>query len=112
MTMNSDQSGLTVKELVLRLDAKIDTFITVHEARHTSESLTDFNAHSEPGGSAAGRALQRELLNLTIEVGALTKTVGLHERTIQRIMGAMALLSVLGIGTVGLVILRMSGFVP
>jgi len=107
-----DAYGLTVKELVLRVEGKIDGYIAAHEARHGGEAAESLAARSDASASAAGRELQRAITEVATDVLAVTATVSSHDRTIQRLTGALALLTTLGIGTLGLVILRIAGITP
>jgi len=110
--MTNGDIGLTVKELVLRLDAKIDAYIQVHEGRHASDATSDSAARGDPSMSAAGRVLTAQIREVSADVAAVSATVASHEKTIQRMIGAMVLVSALGIGTLILVFLRLTGLVP
>ena len=109
--LETNSIGLTVKELILRLEGTLNGFITAHEIRHQSELQSDLAARGDPQMSAAGRALDTRISNLATDVDNLAKMVRLHERTIQRVIGALALVTTLGIGTLGLLILRIAGVV-
>lgn len=104
-----NSTGLTVKELILRLEGKVDAFIVAHENRHQVESQSDLAARGDPQMSAAGRALDTRISDLTKDVDALGTMVRIHERTLQRVIGALALVTTLGIGTLGLLVLRIAG---
>lgn len=108
----SGGNGLTVKELLLRVEGKLDSFMVVHEQRHSSEAAADQAARGDPQSSAAGRALSRALSELKNEVSELTKIVASHDRTLQRLIGASALLAALGLGTLGLLVARLAGLIP
>jgi hypothetical protein len=110
--LTESDGGLTVKELVLRLEGKIDAFIIAHEIRHQAESDADYRARSDPTQSAAGRALDTRISTLSEDVDSLAGMVRTHERTLQRLIGASVLLTTLGIGTLGLLITRISGILP
>lgn len=110
--MPDSDGGLTVKELVLRLEGKIDAFITAHMARHQLESDAADRARNDPQATAAGRALDQRISDLSKDVDSLASMVRSHDRTLQRLIGASALLTTLGIGTLGLVIARIAGFAP
>jgi len=110
--MPDPDGGLTVKELVLRLEGKIDAFITAHMARHQLESDASDRARSDPQVSAAGRALDQRISEVSKDVDSLASMVRIHERTLQRLTGASVLLTTLGIGTLGLLIARIAGVVP
>lgn len=111
----SDQpngSAYTVKELVLQvaqdvrgLDGKLDGYIAAHEARHSADSQYVMNAASEPDATPAGRALLREV----IELKEASKR---HETMLTRIQGALALLGLVGVGTLVTVVGRVVGLVP
>jgi hypothetical protein len=107
--------GMSVKDLVLRLDGKLDAFILAHEARHQGDQLADAAARSEASGTPAGRALAADIKELRETVETLAVTVGSHDRTQQRLIGAMAFISLLGLGTiisvVGFVVLRSGGVI-
>jgi len=105
-----ESSGLTVKELILRLEGKLDAFITAHEIRHSSEATADQLSRGDPQASAAGRALLSRLDDLGKDVDALATMVRAHERSLQRLIGASVLLTTLGIGTLGLLVARIAGF--
>jgi hypothetical protein len=77
-------NGLTLRDLVLRLEGTINGFITTHLKEH--EGLVD------------PATLKRQ--------AAMIES---HERTIQRITGALILLSALGIGTLVILVLRITG---
>ena len=110
--MTESDVGMSVKELVLRLEGKIDAFIIAHETRHLVESDADQRARSDPHQSAAGRALDARINDLGKDVDSLASMVRSHERTLQRLIGASVLLTTLGIGTLGLLIARISGIFP
>ena len=93
--MTEDLNGLTVKELVLRLDAKVDAYLAAHAITHSL--LIPSNV------------LNRQIEDLSQDVRNLGTTVSSHERTLQRIVGALILVSALGIGTLLLVFLRLIG---
>jgi len=103
--------GMTVKELVLRLDGKLDAFIMAHEARHNADAAADAAARGDPAASSAGRAITAQIREVSTDVAELARTVDSHERTIQRMIGAMVLVSALGLGTLLLVFLRLTGVV-
>ena len=107
-----DDGGLSLRDLVLRLDGRIEGYIISHEARHSAESAADMAARGDPSQSAAGRAIMNSIQGVADDVAQLAGTVRSHERTLQRMTGAMTLLTALGIGTVGLVALRIAGIVP
>ena len=110
--VDAESTGLTVKELVLRLEGKIDAFIASHEARHGVEAEADQRARNDPQSSAAGRALDARISELGKDVDALASMVRVHERTLQRLIGASVLLTTLGLGTLGLTFSRIAGIVP
>ena len=110
--MVTDQTGLTIRDLVLRLDGRIEGYILSHEARHSSDTAADQAARGDASQSAAGRQIMNSIQGVADDVAQLAGTVRSHERTLQRMMGAMALLTALGIGTVGLVALRIAGVLP
>jgi len=109
--VTDDSGGLTVKELILRLEGKLDAFILSHEFRHTSEAQADQQARGDAEGSPAGRALNRAIADIAGDVKTLATTVASHDRTLQRVIGALALVTTLGIGTLGLLVLRIAGLV-
>jgi len=104
-----EDTGLSLRDLVLRLDGKLTGYITSHETRHTVDAQTDAQARGDPSQSAAGRAILKAISDVNRDVAHVSATVASHERTIQRMLGAMALLTTLGIGTIILVGLRLSG---
>jgi len=97
MVDESNGAGLTVKELVLRLDGKIDAYITAHEHRHDQ--------------LLPGSLITNQHNDLAGDMKDLASMVGSHERTIQRMIGGMVLISALGLGTLLLVIGRIAGLV-
>ena len=105
-----ETGGLTVKELILRLEGKLDAFITAHEIRHASEATADQLARSDPQGSAAGRSLGNRIDELGKDVDSLATMVRTHEKSLQRLIGASVLLTTLGLGTLGLLAARIAGF--
>jgi hypothetical protein len=109
---NGDASALTVKELVLRLDAKLDAYIVTHQAQHASDQMVDMQARGDPSATAAGRLIQAEMAEIRQDVTTLVTTVASHERTLQRMTGAMALVSLMGFSAIVLVGLRIAGVVP
>lgn len=105
----SDSSAFTVKELVLRLDAKLDAYVGSHALQHGAEQSTLTQAVSDVQSSAAGRALLASVASVKEDLGdheqessrryqALASSVASHEKTIQRLVGAMALIVFLGGG--------------
>jgi RNase P/RNase MRP subunit POP5 len=109
--MTTDEAGLTVKELVLRLEGTVNSYIVAHDARHARSELESATARADPMATGAGRHIETQLTNFIRELADLTGVVASHERTIQRILGALTLLSILGIGTLVLLLLRISGIV-
>jgi hypothetical protein len=109
--MPDSNGGLTVKELILRLEGKLDAFILSHENRHAIEGQADQAARGDAAASPAGRALNRAIADVASDVATLAATVSSHDRTLQRVIGALALVTTLGIGTLGLVILRLAGLI-
>lgn len=107
--MPDSNGGLTVKELLLRLDGKLDAFMHAHETRHSIEMLASQEARGDAAASPAGRALNQRISDVAVDVASLAATVAAHDRTLQRVIGALALVTTLGIGTLGLLILRLSG---
>jgi hypothetical protein len=106
---SGDTSGFTTKEVALRVEAKLDAFISAHETRHASEAQIDNQARSDAVGTAAGRQLLAAIASVredlgdherdsTMRLDALNTAVASHERTIQRLVGAMALIVFLGGG--------------
>ena len=69
--MTESDVGMSVKELVLRLEGKIDAFIIAHETRHLVESDADYRARSDPSQSAAGSALDARISDLGKDVDSL-----------------------------------------
>jgi hypothetical protein len=101
--------GMTVKELILRLEGKLDAFILSHEIRHAADVQADQLARGDADGSPAGRALNRAIAQVADDVEMLATTVASHDRTLQRVIGALTLVTTLGIGTLGLLVLRLAG---
>ena len=106
--------GFTVKEVVvsierdvLALTGKLDAYIAIHQSQHVAETMADAAARSSPKGSAAGQALLDDIEAIAGDGREIRAIVMVHERTIQRLFGATALASFLGLGAVVLVILRM-----
>lgn len=110
--MTDGDSALTVKELVLRVEGKLDTYISLHEQRHAADTAADVLARGDPAGSPAGRAILQQLTDISRDTTALATTVAGHEKTIQRLVGGMILLTMMGLGTVGLISLRIIGVLP
>ena len=108
---DADNIGLTVKELLLRLDGKLDAFIAAHEVRHGVETAASLLARGDADASPAGRSLTRRISEVSDDVNALAVLVRAHEAALQRLTGALALLTMLGLGTLTLVFLRMAGVV-
>lgn len=94
-----EDGGFTTKELLLRLDAKLDTYIFTHSSLHQEHLLPK-------------TTLLQEFKDVDKEFAKITRIVESHERTIQRIIGAIVLLSAIGFGTLVLLFLRISGVVP
>lgn len=103
---------MTVKELILRLDGKLDAFIGAHETRHSADQQADAAARGDADGSPAGRELGRRISELGGDVDSLAAMVRSHDRTIQRVIGALTLVTVLGVGTLALLIARIAGLIP
>ena len=78
--------GLSLRDLVLRVDTKLDAFIVAHAVEHRNLTAPE-------------------------ELDRTAHMVTSHERTIQRITGALILLSALGIGTLVILVLRITGIV-
>jgi hypothetical protein len=104
---------------VLRLDAKMDTYIASHEARHVAHETEAQRGFGDLAASPAGRSVAFQLAELTRDVSALTATVAAHESFRQQTVGAMRLLAFVGasallasIGALVLVGLRIIGVVP
>jgi len=95
---SGDSSAYTVKELVLRLDAKVDTYIISHGNQHANEQQQVMSGSADPNSTAAGRALVAGQADLASDISLLRDTVVSHERSIQRLIGAMALIVFLGGG--------------
>lgn len=65
MTAVPDPSnGMTLKELILRLDAKMDAFITAHEQRHATEQALGMQMASDLTASAVGRQVLAQISTL------------------------------------------------
>ena len=109
---NEHPSALTIKELLLRLDAKLDTYIAAHENRHAAELMADFQARSDPSQSPAGRAIMQRVGDVENDVAGLGGRLNMQERAVERFRGALALVSIIGFGTIFLVVLRIAGLVP
>jgi hypothetical protein len=109
---STDNSAYTVKELVLRLDAKLDTYIAAHEARHAADVLASMEARGDPAASAAGRSLVKSIADLTNIVAEHERSIEALERTQQRMYGAIGLIGFLGFATLALVLMRLAGVLP
>lgn len=103
----------TVKDALLaemaamekRLTARIDDVASRHDAQHATERMGDDAARGDPAKSAAGRAIVARVDGLEGEVRDLVDLVGSHERSQQRMYGAFALATLLGLGnTVALIL--------
>lgn len=112
MTMSASGDGFTVKELLLQvqgelrtMDGKFDGFIAAHAAQHGTDSLVAAEARADPAASAAGRALKHDIDG----IAAIVRT---HERAIQRVYGALALVTFLGGAAFIGVVLRVAGVTP
>ena len=106
---NGDATGKTLKELVLDLDRKVDgldrkfdEWLDGHERRHRDDEATISAGRSSPDATPAGRTVSASIASLQTAVAA-------HERTIQRLYGAVGLASMLGFGALLVVFGRMSG---
>jgi hypothetical protein len=109
--MPDDGNAYTVKELVLRIDAKLDTYISTHEARHLSESRYSQAAASDPTATAAGRQLVKDLAELTAIVKDHDNRIESMEKTIWRAVGAIAVLIVVA-NLIGPILLEKIGLIP
>jgi len=109
--MPDSNGGMTVKELILRLEGTLAGFIQAHEARHAADALASESARGDAAASPAGRALGRAIADLAGDVTTVAATVASHDRTLQRVIGALALVTTLGIGTLGLLVMRIVGLV-
>ena len=107
--VSTESSGFTTKEVALRVEAKLDAYINAHEQRHAAELDRDNAARSDPTSTATGRTLIAAIASVkedldehereaTASLQALNLTVQSHERSIQRLVGAMALIVFLGGG--------------
>ena len=105
---NGDSASYTLKEMIVRLEGKVDAMIewtAHHEKRHTLESIEDAQARGSLMSTPVGRELDSRLTPTEEAVEA-------HERAIQRMYGAMALLTAFGLGTLALLVLRIAGYIP
>lgn len=109
--MSNGETGLTIKELLLRLEGKVEGYIDAHSRRHEADQKADILARSDPKNSPAGMAIVTAISDLKGDLGTLAKIVASHERTNQRVIGAMILLTALSTGTLGLVVARIAGLV-
>jgi hypothetical protein len=112
MTMAGHGEGFTIKELLLQvqgelrgLDGKLDGFIAAHASQHTSEVTAAIEARSDPRASPAGRALKHDIDNIAGMVRA-------HDRALQRVYGALTLVSFLGGAAFVATLLRLAGLTP
>ena len=108
-TTDADASAYTVKELVLRLDAKLDAYIAQHAATHDAAERTSAEMRADPSASASGRQLIAGQVELTHDVETLRATVESHERSIQRLVGAVAIVVFFGGGALVVAALSTAG---
>ena len=104
---NGSGTGLTVKEMVLRLEGKVDTLLKCtaeHENIHTQEAIKVAAASSNPETTPAGKALSDRIHTNELLVEA-------HERSIQRAFGAIGFIGFVGVSVVAILALRIFGIV-
>ena len=106
-------NGFTVKEVVLAIErdvralsAKFDAYIGVHQNQHLLEQTADSIVRSQPKASAAGQALLEDIQSIGDAHRDTRRIVDRHDVLIQRLIGATTLASFLGLGSVGVIILR------
>lgn len=104
-----DGSAYTTKEVILRVEAKLDAYISAHDARHAAEAAQDYAARTDANATAVGRSLLKAQVELAADIAELTKAVDSHERSIQRLLGAVALIVFLGGGAFVLAALSAAG---
>lgn len=117
---SGDAGAFTTKEVALQIKASLDAYILAHEARHSNEAEADHRSRSDPLSTASGRQLltaiaavredltdhereavawrEKDQQATAKQMGDLSTSVASHERTIQRLVGAMALIVFLGGG--------------
>lgn len=84
------------------LGGKLDAYIAAHTASHTNDREATINARADPGATRTGQILTKDIEDLA----RISRT---HERVLQRLTGAVALASALGLGAIILVGLRIAG---
>lgn len=95
--MTSDEEVLSAMQVVLRLEMTVRDYMTTHALVH--------------GTLIAPSLLGQQHAEHERQIRALQLTVASHERTLQRIMGALTFVTALGIGTLLLVMGRIAGII-
>lgn len=106
-------NGFTVKEVVLNIErdvralsAKFDAYIGVHQGQHIAEQAADASVRAQPKASAAGQALLDDIQAVADAHRDTRTIVDHHDVLIQRLIGATTLASLLGLGGVGFMVVR------
>lgn len=116
----SDSSAFTTKEVALQIQSELRGFVLAHESRHAAELEATQHSRSDATATASGRSLlatiasvkedlhdheveaqtwrEKDQAAVSIQIADLRASVTSHERTIQRLVGAMALIVFLGGG--------------
>lgn len=110
--------GFTVKEMLVSLDrdllalaGELRGYIAIHQNQHIGEQNASNVARSDPDATAAGQSLRRDV-GRVVDAGRDTRTiVDRHDILIQRITGAVALASFMGLSGVVIGILMIAGWV-
>ena len=85
-------------QVVLRLERTVADYIIAHSTVHN--------------GLVAPAVLDLRHKDQSDDLEELQKIVASHERTIQRIIGGMVLITSIGFGTLTLMVLRITGIIP
>jgi hypothetical protein len=93
-----------LSDKITKLTAKFDAWTIEHRDQHAREHEQDILARSDPSQTRTGQLL-------TAQIEELADTVATHDKMQQRLVGALSLIMLLGLGTVMLVSLRVIGVV-
>jgi hypothetical protein len=106
-------NGFTIKEVVLNIErdvlsltGKLDGYIAIHQGQHVAEQSLSAQVRAQPKASPAGQSLLDDIQAVADAHRETRDIVMVHERTIQRLFGATALASALGLGTIVFMIFR------
>ena len=104
-----DTGGLSLRDLVIELRGELRGYVAAHEQRHGQLVPPDVLTLRHQETTEDLRQLTQDVRSLAATVATLVPVVGdvaqldgtvtAHERTIQRMVGAMIFVSVLGLGT-------------